>query len=110
MSARFSRYILLIALAIVAVGGVRTVYVNNSQNIALRPLDLDPAHSGQRRVDELIFLAAWELGSGNGDFGGISALTALPDGRFVGVSDAGTLIGFGLTSDDRIDGQKLPGP
>jgi hypothetical protein len=103
MSARFSRYILLIALAIVAVGGVRTVYVNNSQNIALRPLDLDPAHSGQRRVDELIFLAAWELGSGNGDFGGISALTALPDGRFVGVSDAGTLIGFGLTSDDRID-------
>lgn len=103
MFARVPRYILLIALAIMAVGGVRTVYINNSQNIALRPLDLDPAHPGQRRVGELIFLAAWELGSGNGDFGGISALTALPDGRFVGVSDAGTLIGFGLTSDDRID-------
>lgn len=103
MPARISRYILLIALAITAVGGVRTVYINNSQNIALRPLGLDPAHPGQRRVGELIFLAAWELGSGNGDFGGISALTALPDGRFVGVSDAGTLIGFGLTSDDRID-------
>jgi hypothetical protein len=103
MPTRISRYILLIALAITAVGGVRTVYINNSQNIALRPLDLDPAHPGQRRVGELIFLAAWELGSGNGDFGGISGLTALPDGRFVGVSDAGTLIGFGLTSDDCID-------
>ena len=103
MFGRLPRYILLIALAIMAVGGVRTVYINNSQNIALRPLNLDPAHPGQRRVGELIFLAAWELGSGNGDFGGISALTALPDGRFVGVSDAGTLIGFGLTSDDRID-------
>lgn len=103
MLARLFRYMLLFALATMAVGGVRTVYINNSQNIALKPLDLDPAHPGQRRVDELIFLGAWELGSGNVDFGGISALTALPDGRFVGVSDAGTLVGFGLTSDDRID-------
>ena len=47
-------------------------------------------------MGDLVFLGAWELGSGNGDFGGISALAALPGGRFVGVSDAGTLIGFGL--------------
>ncbi len=103
MLIRAFRFILLIVLVIMTVGGVRTVYVNNSQNIALQPLNLDPAHPGKRRIDELIFLAGWELGSGNGDFGGISALTALPDGRFVGVSDAGTLIGFGLTSDDRTD-------
>jgi hypothetical protein len=64
---------------------------------------LDPAHPGKRRVGELIFLGAWELGSRNDDFGGISALTALKDGRFVGISDAGTLIGFGLTNDDRVD-------
>lgn len=98
-----SRLILAIALAILAVGGVRTIYPNSSQNIALRPLPLDPAHPGQRRVGDLIFLNAWELRSDNEDFGGISALTALSDGRFIGVSDAGTLIGFGLNNDDRID-------
>lgn len=79
------------------------MYSNRSQNIALIPLQLDPAHPGRRRLGELIFESAWELGSGNSDFGGISALTALPDGRFIGVSDAGTLIGFGLTNDDRTD-------
>lgn len=103
MITRVSRFILVVALAILAVGGVRTIYPNSSQNIALRPLPLDPAHPGQRRVGDLIFLNAWELRSDNEDFGGISALTALSDGRFVGVSDAGTLIGFGLNNDDRID-------
>ena len=98
-----SRLILVVALAILAVGGVRAIYPNSSQNIALRPLPLDPAYAGQRRVGDLIFLNAWELQSDNEDFGGISALTALSDGRFVGVSDAGTLIGFGLNNDDRID-------
>ncbi len=103
MIAKSFRILLVLLLATISVGGVRTVYKNNSQNIAMKPLTLDPAHPGVRRVGELIFLQAWELGSGNSDFGGISALTALPDGRFVGVSDAGTLIGFGLTSDDRTD-------
>ena len=97
------RILLILLLAIFNVGGGRTTYSNNSQNIALRPLPLDPAHPGPRRVGELIFLAAWELGSGNENFGGVSGLTALPDGRFVGISDAGTLIGFGLTNDDRAD-------
>jgi hypothetical protein len=103
MIAKSLRIFLILLLAIITVGGVRTVSKNNSQNIAMKPLTLDHAHPGMRRVGELIFLQAWELGSSNTDFGGISALTALPDGRFVGVSDAGTLIGFGLTSDDRTD-------
>lgn len=103
MTAKFTRLLLMLVLAALSVGGVRTIYRNNSQNIATRPLTLDPAHPGVRRVGELIFLQAWELGSDNSDFGGISALAALPGGRFVGVSDAGTLIGFGLTSDDRAD-------
>ena len=103
MIAKLFRVLLVMCLAAVSVGGVRTIYRNTSQNIAMKPLSLDPAHSGPRRVGELIFLAAWELGSGNSDFGGISALAALPGGRFVGVSDAGSLIGFGLTSDDRAD-------
>lgn len=94
---------MVVVLAVVAVGGVRTIHPSNSQNIAMRPLSLDPAHPGPRRVGDLIFLNAWELRSNNEDFGGFSALTALPDGRFVGVSDAGTLIGFGLTDNDTID-------
>ncbi len=103
MTAKFVRLLLMLVLAALSVGGMRTIYRNNSQNIAMKPLSLDPAHPGVRRVDELIFLQAWELGSDNSDFGGISALAALPDGRFLGVSDAGTLIGFGLTTDDRTD-------
>lgn len=103
MTAKFSRLVLIFALLAFSSSGVRTIYRNNSQNIAMKPLTLDPMHPGIRRVGELIFLEAWELGSDNRDFGGISALAALPGGRFVGVSDAGTLIGFGLTSDDRTD-------
>lgn len=103
MISRMKRLLPALLLAFLAVGGVRTIYPSNSQNIALRPLQLDPANPGPRRVGDLIFLNAWELGSDNEDFGGISALTALANGRFVGVSDAGTLIGFGLTSDARTD-------
>jgi hypothetical protein len=103
MIGRITRLLPILLLASLAVGGVRTTYPSTSQNIALKPLMLDPAHSGPRRVGDLIFLNAWELGSDNEDFGGISALTALSDGRFVGVSDAGTLVGFGLNNDDRAD-------
>jgi len=103
MIPRTVRTLLLLLLAVISVGGVRIIYKNDSQNIAIKPLTLDPANPGVRRVGDLIFLEAWELGSDNSDFGGISALTALPGNRFVGVSDAGTLIGFGLTRDDRID-------
>lgn len=103
MSPGWKRIALPLLLAIIAVGGVRTIYPSVSQNIAMRPLALDPAHPGPRRVGELIFLNAWELRSNNEGFGGFSALAGLSDGRFVGVSDAGTLIGFGLTSDDRTD-------
>lgn len=100
---RLARVGLLAGLATLAIGGVRTIYPADSQDIALKSLQLDPSHPGPRRVGELIFLGAWDLDSDNEDFGGISALTALADGRFAGLSDAGTIIGFGLTSDDRTD-------
>lgn len=103
MTSRLKQLLLVALLAVLATAGVRTIYPSASQNIGLTPLALDPAHPGTRRVGELIFLNAWELRSDNEDFGGFSALAALPDGRFVGVSDAGTLIGFGLTRDDRAD-------
>jgi hypothetical protein len=97
------RPMLLILLLGLSIGGVRQIYNNSSQSIALKPLPFDPNRPSINRVGQLRFLKAWELGSGNQDFGGISALTALRDGRFIGVSDAGTLIGFGLTNDIRAD-------
>jgi hypothetical protein len=103
MFSRLSRLFLALMLAVLAVSGTRTIYPSDGQHIAMRPLQLDPLHPGPRRVGELVFLKAWELRSINEAFGGVSALMALRDGRFVGVSDAGTLIGFGLTDNDRID-------
>jgi len=103
MSPKIKRLTLGIGLAFVAVGGVRTIYPNDSQDITLKPLALNPGNPAMRRVGGLEFIAAWELRSKNGDFGGISALTALKDGRFVGIGDAGTLIGFGLTNDATTD-------
>ena len=75
MISRLKRPLILVLLAILSVAGVRTITINNSQEIAFRPLDLDPAHPGSRRIGELIFENAWQLDSPNENFGGISALT-----------------------------------
>ena len=103
MSPKIKRLALGIGLAFVAVAGVRTIYPSDSQDISLKPLQLNPDNPAMRQVGGLEFIAAWELLSKNGDFGGISALMALKDGGFVGIGDAGTLIGFGLTSDASTD-------
>lgn len=103
MISRLKRPLLLILLAILSIGGVRIIEINNSQDIAFKPLNLDPAHPGKRRIGELIFEGAWQLDSRNENFGGISALTLLPEGRFVGISDAGTVIGFGLSNNEQMD-------
>jgi hypothetical protein len=103
MLARFFRSLLLIFLLVLSAGGLRYVHRNNSQDIALTPLMLDPGHPDLKTVGGLTFLKAWRLKSNNSDFGGISALMALHDGRFAGLSDAGTLIGFGLTNDTQAD-------
>jgi hypothetical protein len=103
MSPKIKRLALVAGLAILAVGGVRTIYPSDSQDISLKPLQLDPDNPAMRQVGGLEFIAAWELRSQNEDFGGISALTALKDGRFVGIGDAGTIIGFGLTNDASTD-------
>ncbi len=103
MLSRLPRLLLLIALLVLSVGGLRYVHHNNSQNIALRRLPLDPERPMLKTVGVLTFLGAWQLNSQNSDFGGISSLIAVKDGRFIGLSDAGTLIGFGLTNDRRAD-------
>ena len=100
---RFLRLLPIFFLATLAIGGARTTYKNTSQNIALAPLLLDETNPKRTSVGALHFLGAWELRSDNGDFGGLSALVALKDGRFLGVSDAGALIGFGMSGDVRAD-------
>jgi hypothetical protein len=98
-----SRIALLGLLLMLLIGGERKIARADGQNIMLERLDLDPAYPGQRRIGELIFENAWELRGDNEDFGGISALTRQADGRFIALSDAGTLIGFGLTDDISAD-------
>ena len=103
MTAKIKRLALGIILAVLTVGGVRTIYPSDSQDISLRRLALNSDNTAQRQVGALEFIAAWELRSRNEGFGGISALVSLGDGRFVGIGDAGTVIGFRLTEDGRID-------
>lgn len=55
-------------LAILSIGGVRIIEINNSQDIAFKPLNLDPAHPGKRRIGELIFEGAWQLDSRKREF------------------------------------------
>jgi hypothetical protein len=103
MLRRILRILVILALAALAVGGVRTTYENHSQNISQTPLAFDSSDPKRDRIGPLKFLGAWELQSDNSDFGGMSAIMALKDGRFIGLSDAGTMIGFGLNNDNRID-------
>lgn len=98
MQHKFVRIAVLILLAIIAAGGERRYSRNSSQSIELVPLRLDASKPDHRKVGALTFLNGWELRSNNSDFGGISALSALGDNRFLAVSDAGTLIGFTLAN------------
>jgi hypothetical protein len=94
MSSRFIRLLLLFLLAFLAVSGKRTIHRNTSQTIAFQQLPLVTEGKAPARIGALKFISAWELRSDNQNFGGFSALTVLRDGRFLGISDAGTMIGF----------------
>lgn len=69
---------------------------NDSQYIALEPIALDARPPARTRVGRLAFLGGWKITSDNGEFGGISSMLALPDNRFLMLSDNGTLVGFTL--------------
>lgn len=91
---RTLRLLPILLLALLSIGGHRAYWRNDSQTIAMVPLPLDAANPERRRVGALTYLGGWELRSDNSRFGGISGMVALPDGRFLALSDAGTLIGF----------------
>ncbi|WP_082788194.1 esterase-like activity of phytase family protein [Sphingorhabdus sp. M41] len=72
---------------------------NDSQYITLKPIALDARDPARTVVGRLEFLAGWKITSDNGEFGGISSMLALPDNRFLMLSDNGTLVGFTLDED-----------
>lgn len=103
MRHRLPRILLLLLLMVASVGGHRVYSRNDSQRIELLPLALDETNPERTKVGALTFLNAWELRSDNSNFGGISALVVTRDGRFLAVSDAGTLIGFTLGQTNRME-------
>jgi hypothetical protein len=73
---------------------------NESQYIAIEPIALDAKDPTRTRVGRLAFLGGWKITSDNGEFGGISSMAALPDNRFLMLSDNGSLVGFTLDERD----------
>ena len=69
---------------------------NASQYLALEPIALDAKNPTRTVVGRLEFLGGWKITSDNGQFGGISSMVALPDNRFLMLSDNGSLVGFTL--------------
>lgn len=69
---------------------------NNSQVINLEPIQFDIDDPARKIVGKLEFLAGWKLTSQNSNFGGFSAMLAMPNNRFFLLSDVGGLTGFTL--------------
>lgn len=72
---------------------------NSSQYIQLQSISFDSQDSNRSKAGRLEFQAGWKMTSDNDDFGGISSMHALPDDRFLMLSDTGVLIGFTLDQD-----------
>ncbi len=72
---------------------------NDSQYITLEPIVFDAGDPDRKQVGQLIFLGGWTITSDNDDFGGISSMVAMPDNRFLMLSDNGTLVGFTLAEE-----------
>jgi hypothetical protein len=100
--------LLLLAL-LLSVGGERRYAKNSSQRIDRIALALDETNPKRKTVGALTFLGGWELRSENSNFGGISALAALGDNRFIALSDAGALIGFTLGEKRRLERSFIAG-
>ncbi|GAA0484397.1 esterase-like activity of phytase family protein [Parasphingorhabdus litoris] len=69
---------------------------NDSQYIRLEAISFNAEDPKRSKTGRLGFLAGWKMTSDNDGFGGISSMLALPESRFVMLSDSGVLIGFTL--------------
>lgn len=75
---------------------------NDSQYVNLEPIQFDSKDAKRKTVGRLEFLAGWKMSSENSDFGGFSAMLAMPDNRFFLLSDAGVLTGFTLNEKENL--------
>ena len=69
---------------------------NDNQYIALEAVSFNSDDPSRTRTGRLEYLRGWKMESRNANFGGVSSMLALPDNRFVMLSDAGVVIGFTL--------------
>lgn len=99
---RFLSLILLTLAALAVTAGERHFVRNVSQVIDAEPLPLDSTDPERNRTGSLTYLGGWELKSDNNDFGGFSALSRLPDGRFLAISDSGHMAGFRLSQRGKV--------
>ncbi|VAV98788.1 hypothetical protein MNBD_ALPHA04-2277 [hydrothermal vent metagenome] len=70
--------------------------LNFSQYISLEPITFNVEKPNRKITGRLEFLGGWKLDSDFHSFGGFSAMLAMPDLRFLLLSDNGILAGFTL--------------
>ena len=90
--------LLSLALALVVPGSADRALYDPGGPIVATPIALDRDAPGPRRIGGLRFVQGWVLRSPNAAFGGLSAMIADDDGRFLAVSDAGTAFRFRIGS------------
>ncbi|MGE4429887.1 MAG: esterase-like activity of phytase family protein [Sphingobium sp.] len=67
---------------------------NGPMEIAARPLVLDSSRPERTQLGSLHFLGAWDLTGPDNSFGGLSAMSILPDGRIQALNDTATMFTF----------------
>lgn len=68
--------------------------VNGPMEIVARPLVLDSGRPDRTQLGSLHFLGAWDLTGPDNGFGGLSAMSILPDGRIQALNDTATMFTF----------------
>lgn len=67
---------------------------NGPMDIVARPLVLDSSRPERTQLGSLYFLGAWDLKGPDNAFGGLSAMSILPDGRIQALNDTATMFTF----------------
>tara|TARA_R110000787_G_scaffold150431_2_gene264338 strand:- start:11002 stop:12081 length:1080 start_codon:yes stop_codon:yes gene_type:complete len=68
-----------------------------SLDITATPVALNDEGANPPLPDTVTFAGGWSLTSGNANFGGLSGLETLPDGKLLSISDVGAFVWLGMT-------------
>ena len=87
------------ALALALLAGCNTITSETGEQ-TITAVDFDPAHPGEVRIGEVVFMAGFRLQYGARFFGGLSGLWVSPSGdRMVAVTDHGDWVSAPLSHD-----------